>query len=154
MDEVDLDWLSQWKWHAAKNGHTFYAMRRRSSKPRRTIYMHRVILGMQDPQTGENTAPGIHTDHKNHDGLDNRRANLRPAAPTQNQANCRNSRPGTSRYRGVCWYRAKGYWTAYIRADGKREHLGCFRNEEDAAEAYDRAARKLHGEFAVLNFPS
>ena len=69
--------------------------------------------------------------------------------------NLRNSgsRKGTSRYKGVCWDAARGKWVAQIRANGPKLNLGGFANEGDAARAYDEAARRLHGEFARVNFP-
>ena len=58
----------------------------------------------------------------------------------------------TSRFRGVCFYRSRNAWIAYINANDRRVHLGYFVHEEEAAEAYDKAARKLHGRKAKLNF--
>lgn len=95
-------------------------------------------------------------DHKNGNGLDNRRSNLRFCTNAQNQHNqrkwgSRSGKPLSSRYKGVSWHR-RGHWRAKIQAQGKRRYLGQFQSEEAAARAYDRAARELHGEFAVLNF--
>lgn len=99
------------------------------------------------------TPSGI-VDHVNRDPLDNRRSNLRIATPSQNQANRTKdfARKGlTSQYKGVCWHRKDRKWHARIYQNNKAIHLGAFFNETDAARAYDAAALKIYGEFAVLN---
>ena len=107
------------------------------------VYMHKFITGWP------------RTDHIDHDGLNNQRYNLRPATHGQNMQHSRpNLRPGSSKYKGVYWYgRRNNQWFARIVSNGKQIHLGGFRNEVDAALAYDAAARELHGAFAMLNFP-
>jgi hypothetical protein len=90
-------------------------------------------------------------DHRNCDGLDNRRSNLRFATHAQNTLNRRKKKNAVSQFRGVWFY--KGKWGSQISSQGKRMFLGRFDNEIDAAKAYDEAARKYHGEFARLNFP-
>jgi uncharacterized membrane-anchored protein len=59
-----------------------------------------------------------------------------------------------SKYRGVSWRKTENKWIAQIRYDGKKHGLGCFEDEEEAARAYDRAARTKLGEKAQLNFPT
>lgn len=109
---------------------------------RRTmIYMHKLITGW--PQT----------DHINHDGLDNQRANLRPATQAQNRHNGRPYARGTSQYKGVSWNRERRAWVAQITRSGRVCNLGRFFSETDAARAYDAAAREAYGEYAYLNFP-
>ena len=90
--------------------------------------------------------------HRNHDGLDNRRDNLRPATQTQNNGNQRCTR-GVSRFKGVSWYERHGKWFARIQHEGRRRSIGYFKDELVAAEAYDAAARELFGEYACVNFP-
>lgn len=111
---------------------------------------HRVLLGLS----------GRHAlaDHTNGDGLDNRRCNVRRATKGQNNTHGRHTTrsSSTSGYRGVTAdTRPKRVtaWIAQIQSDGKRHYLGAFVSAEDAARAYDKAARKLHGRFARLNFP-
>lgn len=94
---------------------------------------------------------GREVDHRNLNRLDNRRSNLRMATRQQNSANC--SRKSASRFRGVTWDKARGKWAAGVKIDYVRHNLGRFDNEEDAARAYDAAARVAFGEFARLNFP-
>ncbi|MHC4389402.1 MAG: HNH endonuclease, partial [Planctomycetota bacterium] len=98
-----------------------------------------------------NVPEGYVIDHINGDGLDNRKANLRLATVAQNawNANKRNPRSG---YKGVCFAGEKRLWRAAIVCNRKRIHLGYFRDRTTAAKAYDTAAKRLHGEFASLNF--
>jgi len=109
---------------------------------------HRVIWKMVcgiDPDT---------IDHKNGKQGDNRIANLRDCSNAENSRNYAKT-AGTSQYRGVCWVRRDGAWAARISNGlGGKRSLGNYRDEVEAAKAYDRAARELHGEFATLNFPS
>jgi hypothetical protein len=92
-------------------------------------------------------------DHEDGNGLNNQRANLRPATQSQNLANQR-KRPGlTSQFKGVRWYGKLTPWRASISIGGRRVHLGSFITEEAAARAYDAAALAEWGEYARLNFP-
>jgi hypothetical protein len=136
--------LIQFRWHAWRSKHTWYAGRNLGvrSTPRREV-MHRRILCPPD---------GLLTDHRNGDGLDNRRGNLRAATQAQNHANRRKT-VGTSKYLGVNWAPPEGKWRAVICTNRRAKFLGLFHDEDDAARAYDRAAREIHGEFARLNFP-
>ncbi len=96
---------------------------------------------------------GTVTDHINHDAMDNRSANLRAATKTQNLYNRKKFPNSTSsKYKGVSWVKRNRKWLASITLKNKKIHLGCFRDEIEAAKAYDRAAIKYHGEFACLNF--
>ena len=149
IDDEDFDLVSQHTWHVQERlrpgylPHGPYAAARRYIGNGRgvKVYMHKLITGWPL------------TDHVNRDGLDNRRANLRPANRAQNLAN-QQPRPGcASPYRGVVWSAQKNKWMARIKADGKQRYLGSFTSEIDAAVAYDVAAREVFGEFACPNFP-
>ncbi len=97
---------------------------------------------------------GMVVDHINHDGMDNRDANLRAATRAQNMRNRRKiSKSSSSKYKGVTWKKDRSKWEASITFERKYIFLGHFENEIDAARAYDEAAKKYHGEFACLNFP-
>jgi hypothetical protein len=110
----------------------------------RKVRMHREIMN----------APGdMLVDHKNCNTLDNRRANLRLATHSQNMCNRpKSSAKTTSKYRGVHFDKQRGKWVAKIQVNRKIIWLGYFDSENDAAKAYDNAAKKIHGEFARLNF--
>jgi len=147
VDDRDFEWLNQWKWHALKHGHTYYAVRNSRSdyRGKRTlIAMHREILGL--------TSDSIETDHANRNGLDNRRENLRKATRLENNRN-QKGRKGSSCYKGVSWKTSSRGWVAQIQVEKKKIHLGSYKKEIEAARAYDRAAIKYFGEFAYLNFP-
>jgi hypothetical protein len=91
-------------------------------------------------------------DHEDHNGLNNRRNNLRSSPGLGNKQNRRKPRTGTtSNYKSVCL--SKGKFAASIEVQSKNTHLGYFESEVEAAQAYDAAARKHFGKFAAVNFP-
>ncbi|MCJ7728994.1 MAG: AP2 domain-containing protein, partial [Sedimentisphaerales bacterium] len=147
VDPDDYSWLSRSKWFATKNGSTFYAKRNtyvRENARTRSVCMHRQIINVPD---------GLVIDHINFNGLDNRKVNLRLATRTQNNRHTRRTiHPGASKYKGVCWYKREKRWAVRITADGKTIPIGYFKDEIEAAKAYDHAAKKYHGDFAALNF--
>ena len=143
VDAADAELVGRYRWRRdSRSDGPDYALTLIMPRPaRKSVRMHVLLMGQ----------PGI--DHVNGDGLDNRRVNLRPATPSQNNANMRSREECTSRFKGVCWYRRQGIWVAQIGVDGHRRHLGRFLSEEDAARAYDAAALAAWGEYARLNFP-
>jgi hypothetical protein len=141
VDAEDYDWLMRYKWHVVNDRTTCYAMR---SKGYTTVSMHRQIM---------NAPKGLIVDHIDHNGLNNRKNNLRNCTHSQNLLNRRIRPDCKSKYKGVVWDLYARKWISRICLNQKRINLGCFDNEIDAALAYDRAARKYHGEFACLNFP-
>lgn len=146
VDDVDYERLNVFNWCASKADGTFYAVRSAGKRPhRRSEYMHRVILGVPD---------GLEADHINGDSLDNRRCNLRLATRQQNGRNRRAQSNNASGYSGVFLNRVSNKWQAYIVVDRHTRYLKRFDTPEEAARAYDGAARQLFGEFARLNFPA
>jgi hypothetical protein len=109
---------------------------------------HRVIWAMQ---TG--SWPEADIDHIDRNRLNNIWTNLRSATRSQNCANRTPLKNKTSKYHGVCWLSRDKKWQALLIKSDKRVYVGYFSTEIDAAKAYDAAAKKLHGEFAGLNFP-
>ena len=143
VDDEDFEWLSQHVWIVKRSDRGYlYA---RTSTTKGGIYMHRLLL---------NAPEGMQVDHINHNGLDNRRQNMRLCTNSQNSYNSlAHRKPKTSHFKGVCWHKSTQKWLAQIGIDWKRLHLGIFDSEEDAAKAYDAKAIELFGEFALLNFP-
>lgn len=143
VDEGDHDRIAAHSWAAKpsdQSGERWYAYR---TSGRRTIYMHREVLG---------AGPGTCVDHINGDGLDNRRANLRIATLSQNNAN-KACLIGPSMFRGVHYCKRRKIFDAVVYVKGKNKHLGQYKTAVEAAFARDRVAFEMLGEFAVLNFP-
>jgi hypothetical protein len=144
VDAADASSVLQYKWHAKLGRQTTYA-RRNARRPDGTYggqTLHQFLTGYEL------------TDHRNGDGLDNRRANLRAATPGENGQNCRKRPHNTSGFKGVTWHKHRHKWMAQIKpGGGKNRCLGYFLTAEEAAYAYDAAARELHGEYAAVNFP-
>lgn len=108
---------------------------------------HRVIWAMQTGQW-----PESRLDHIDRNRLNNKFQNLRTATAYQNSTNKTSKVNSSSKYLGVSWHRDRQKWAASIRSNGSN-YLGIFSSEIEAAKAYDAAAKRLHGEFASLNFP-
>ena len=144
VDEVDFKQINQYKWYALKyNSGKYRAVRTIiDGKGRRMIYMHREIM---------DCPKNMQVDHENHNGLDNRRHNLRICTHSENNWNQLKTR-GLSQYKGVSWHKTGKKWRAYIALDSKYIHLGFFNDEASAAFAYDKKAKELFGRFASLNF--
>jgi hypothetical protein len=145
VDDADHEWLLSFgSWYAVKGRKTFYAARNvRTLVGRQTrLFMHAALLGTK----GRDIFP----DHADGNGLNNQRCNLRLATPAQNNANVQGR--GVSKFRGVTLRKNRpACWKAVIGSPART--LGCFLSEEDAARAYDAAAKVKYGEYARLNFP-
>jgi len=145
VDDEDFEYLNQWKWYALKSNKTHYAVRNyRFNGKHSLLRMHRIIMATPD---------NLVIDHKDRDGLNNQKGNLRNCTIIQNAIN-KGKKKGSSIYKGVdCYIDGLGYYhiRSRIRVNKKQVHLGFFKNEKDAAIAYNIAAIKFHGEFAIIN---
>lgn len=154
VDDEDFDRLSRFKWFASRYHNQWYAMRNAGvaeMRRVRKIRMHREVLGLPNGDV-------VEVDHRNLNGLDNRKGNLRAASRGQNSRNIPKrelhmGQPPSSRYKGIYLAKHCGLWRARISLNRKLVQLGYFSSEMAAAQAYDEAALKYHGEFACLNFP-
>ena len=146
IDDEDYDFLNQWKWCAMQNYHIFYATHGICiAKGKWTMeQMHRLILGLQP---GDNKQ----TDHRDGNGLNNQRSNLRSCTTMQNQQSSRKKTVGTSKYKGVHWHRCGRKWCSQVSVNKKQKYLGLFNSEANAARAYDITALQHHGQFALTN---
>lgn len=150
IDDEDFDLVNQYTWYLYHRKSVTYAITsiKDTEDKWKTVTMHQLILGKQ---------PEKEIDHKKHNGLDNRRKNLRFCTTTENQQN-QNKRityggkPCSSQYKGVTWLKDRKKWKASIINNGKSIFLGRFNLEKDAAMVYDKAALEYFGEFANLNF--
>lgn len=145
VDDEDYEYVNQWKWFAHDfAGGLIYADRNNQIKRKQHhVKMHRVILGIVDPK--------LYVDHKDRNGLNNQKSNLRICTHSQNMANRRSRVNSTSKYLGVHRCRQYNKWRAEIGKDKKITFLGRFDEEIEAALAYNKKAIELHGEFANLN---
>jgi hypothetical protein len=143
VDDEDYELVSQYTWHVlerrggpGRNDGPYAQTKTRINGREVGVFMHKLLTGY--PMT----------DHRNGDGLDNQRHNLRPATTAQNNHN-QSPAPGrSSPYKGVHWHKGCRKWQAAIRINGKKRHLGLFASEEDAARTYAEAALAVQGEYA------
>lgn len=135
VDAKDFAIVAKHTWSALKVRDTFYAV---SEIEGAFVYMHRLLMQF----------PICETDHRNGDGLDNRRRNLRLATNSQNQANRGRQKNNKSGFKGVSWSAKEGKWRARIKVDYREKFLGCFIDPRAAHAAYAAAAEKYFGEFA------
>lgn len=139
-----------WALSGGTKGRPYVTTRIEADGEKKTLYLHRVVSGAQDPKTGE-AKKIVQVDHQDGDRLNNQGKNLRNSTHSQNGANVGKRGGTTSSYKGVSLNAAMNRYKATIHHEGKEHHLGYFRTQKQAAQAYDDAAKKFHGEFAKLN---
>lgn len=143
-DIYDLPIVAAHTWRLSRNprGYAYGQSHIRQPDGRlKSVLLHRLILGF----------PRLIIDHRNGNGLDNRRCNLRVASYSQNTLNSKMRSNNHSGFRGVTWDKEQGKWRAQLIINRKRINLGRFPTKEMAALAYNNAAIIHHGEFARLN---
>lgn len=129
--EIEDAWIGRYKWTLHPGGYAVIGGR--------SCLMHQLIMGRR----------GV--DHINRNRLDNRRSNLRLATPSENLSNKPAQKNNKLGIKGVSYHAKAGKFVAQIAKDGQHFHLGLFPTPEEAAQAYNQAALKYHGEFANLN---
>ena len=145
VSNKDYGRVSKLTWYAHRcEGRTYARTNVRCGEKFRQVMLHRFILGITNPK--------IKVDHKDHNGLNCQRRNLRKANNFQNGQNQRVHKNSASRLKGVWWSKWHKKWRAYIRLRGKSIMLGYSSSKLEAARMYDRAARRLFGKFAFTNF--
>jgi len=146
VDDENFEWLNQYKWHAHHNQGHWYALHSVRNNGKKTeIKMHRLIMGL-------NSEDKQKIDHIDGNGLNNQQNNIRFCTQMQNCQNQNLRKNTSSKYKGVSWFNRDKKWRAYIQVNKEYIHLGYFDDELNAAAAYDYAALKHFGEFALTNF--
>ena len=137
IDECDYDLVSMYSWRLEASS-TLY-----STILGKNVILSRLLMGFPI---------GFDVDHIDRNRLNNKRSNLRVCTRQQNSWNKgkKVSKQTSSKYIGVCRHQ-KIYWQSYIKIDGKVVGLGYFKDEKDAARAYNEACVKERGKWAVLN---
>lgn len=146
IDDADFQSVNKFKWHVHFSDSKIYARRKRrvfEGKSTTKIYLHSFLL----PEASR-------IDHRDGNGLNCQRNNLRAATPQQNGHGFASKRDkATSKYRGVSWSEERKKWVVQVtNPSGKRTSLGRFSSEEVAARVFDKYVRENYGEFASPNF--
>ena len=139
----ERNWFARW----SKSTRSFYAMTnvKQANGKWETVGLHRFVMGLEKGDK-------LMVDHVDHDTLLNTRENLRTVTHQESNHNTRKLRNCRSKFKGVYFDKHAGAWRAAIMENHKRRYLGYFKNDVDAAKAYDGACKILHGEYGVLNF--
>lgn len=143
VDDEDYTFLMQWRWSLNEKRKNLSAYRRCYKGAKRFVSMHRLILGVTDAKT--------FVDHKDGNGLNNQKNNLRLCTNSENLRNRGMNKNNTSGFKGVVWAKWANKWLSQITHNGKCIKCGYFAEKVDAAHAYNEAAKLYHGEFANLN---
>lgn len=142
VDKEDYDELIKNSWFVNGGRTNTYASR---ASGKDAVMMHRQIMGIHKSDNRQ-------VDHINHDGLDNRKENLRVCTRSENLRNKRLYKGSKSRYIGVDYKKDRGRWRARLTVGGRVIEGGTFKTEEEAGRKRDAMAIEHHGNFANLNF--
>ena len=141
VDDNNYKWLNKFEW-SYSNGYAVHTTYVHGANIQKALRMHRLI---------NKTPKGYHTDHIDHDTLNNQEYNLRSVTSDQNNYN-RLPKPNcSSMYKGVYWSKKSCKWMARISKDKKAYYLGLYEDEKLAASIYNKKAIELFGEYAYLN---
>lgn len=139
IDAADVSLVEGHNWSAAIDSVIVYAVRGfRKDGEQFRIRLHQQIIGVKKGQV---------IDHKDGDGLNNRRSNLRHVTRNQNSFNQKTPKNNTSGYKGVSFNKKRGKWVSSIGVSWKKRQLGYYATAEDANAAYCKASAEFHGEF-------
>lgn len=140
IDIEDIDKVKNIKWHRSDlQRNTYYC----TSNNRDYRRLHRLILGITDPN--------IFIDHINHNGLDNRKENLRICTNQENIQNCLTPKNNKSGCKGVYWSKDRNKWTVQVSINHKTKYIGRYDSYEEAVKARKEAALEYYGQFANEN---
>ena len=137
VDNSDYEQLIPYNWSTRRIKQCFYAFNFQAG------YMHRFILELTDGN--------VHVDHKDGDGLNNQRNNIRTCTHVQNCNNKKSQINSSSKYLGVSWDAGKNKWRSQIKVNGKIKYLGAYTSEIEGAIIYNITSRRYRGEFAGTN---
>ena len=141
VDDEDYNYLLDYNWRAAKNGRTFYAVfGRRINGKYSLTWMHRMIMDAKNRKDEVN--------HVNHNGLDNRKVNLRITTHDKVVIQSQVAIKKGTNHKGISYHKPTNKWRARININGKTTYLGYYINETEAAKAYENKAIELFGEYA------
>lgn len=146
IDDIDRD-LAELNWYAkvTKSGNIYACRDEKVNGVKKNVLLHITVLSRM---LNEKPNGICQVDHKDLDGLNNTRDNLREATHSQNQANKSKYKNNKSGYKGVHWSKVSNKWTSQLRHNNVIYYLGIFDDIEDARKAYQNKAKELHKEFA------